>query len=207
MSFQSYASISEVAKKHNIRVQRVFFVTPMPPPVSDYFRSELEFSMTSMPFDGSEASVSEMLIFPLLREGWKPHRQVLTLWSHMPLEYDDDLTGIPDYFFARTSRFGPFLPAQPYLMVVEAKKDDFERAWGQCLAAMLAAQKINTSPDHTIYGVATNGRSWECGRLQGDLFEQDPRAWGVEDIDSLLGTLNYLMVQCCNQIDRLTPAA
>jgi hypothetical protein len=207
MSFQSYGSVADVAKKHGLRVQRSIFVEPLPLPVSSYFRSELQFSLMSVPFNGSEASASEVLIYPLLRETWKPYHETLTLWGHMPLEYDADLSGVPDYYLARVSRLGPFLPDQPYLMVVEAKKDDFERGWGQCLAAMVAAQKLNVVPGQTAYGVATNGRAWECGRLRGDLYEQDPGTWAVGNVDALLAALHYLVVQCRDQVNLLTPAA
>ena len=107
----------------------------------------------------------EALIYPLLRETWKSYRETLTLWSHQPLSYDEELSGAPDYMLPRRSPLGPLIPDQPYLLVVEAKKDDFTRGWGQCLAAMLAAQKVNNLKEQTEYGITTNGRVWECGRL------------------------------------------
>jgi hypothetical protein len=51
--------------------------------------------------------------------------------------------------------------------MVEAKKDDFEGGWGQCLAAMLAAQMINGDDQLILQGSVSNGDVWQFGRLQG----------------------------------------
>src|SRR5207249_6154452 len=131
-------------------------------------------------------AVCENLIYPILREVWKSsYLDDLQIWSHLPLYYDEDLSGTPDYIVARQSPLGHVVMEEPYLLVVEAKKDDFERGWGQCLAALLAAQRINKTPRQTLYGIATNGRSWEFGNLQDQQFTQDLRAYGLADLDQL----------------------
>jgi hypothetical protein len=207
MPFTSYASVIEVAQAYHIRYRRAAFVTPIPAPLGDYFRSELALTLSEVPFDGSEYAACETLIYPLLREVWKSYRETLTLWSHQPLYYDEDLSGAPDYMVARRSPLGPLIPDQPYLLVVEAKKDDFTRGWGQCLAAMLAAQKVNNLKEQTVYGITTNGRVWECGRLGGDEFVQDPRAFSFEDVDALFAALHFLMSQCREQVVSLVTSA
>lgn len=207
MAFTSYTSVADVARKHQIRLQRQTFVTPVVFPVNAHFLNELNFTLQEVAYSRSEAAASETLIYPILREVWKPYRDKLTLWSHEPLEYDEDLSGVPDYVVAQRSPLGAFVPDQPFLLIVEAKRDDFERGWGQCLAAMVAAQRLNVVPEQTVYGVATNGRAWECGRLRGDLYEQDPGAWVVGNVDALLAALHYLIVQCRDQVNLLTPAA
>src|SRR2546426_616143 len=81
------------------------------------------------------------------------------------------------------------------LPVVEAKKDDFTRGWGQCLAAMLAAQKLNDLPEQTICGITTNGQVWQFGQLHADVFTQDPRSFTLEDVDSLGAALHFVFAQ------------
>jgi hypothetical protein len=75
------------------------------------------------------------LIYPILREAWIPFAQELQLWCHTALNYDEELSGVPDYFVARQSPLGTVLMEKPLLMVMEAKKDDVDWGWGQCLAA------------------------------------------------------------------------
>ena len=54
-----------------------------------------------------------------------------------------------------------------------------------CLAAMLAAQKLNDLPEQTIYEMPTNGQVWQFGQLHADMFTQDTRSFTLEDVDSL----------------------
>jgi hypothetical protein len=61
---------------------------------------------------------------------------------------------------------------KPYLIVVEAKQDNFTKGWGQCLAAMVAAQKINGEPATPVFGIVTNGTTWQLGRLQDNQFQE-----------------------------------
>ncbi len=192
--------MADVARPFRIHFRRAAFVTPRAATLSDYFRAELDFTLHEVPFDGSEAAACETLIYPFLREVWRAYLESLTLWSHQPLAYDHDLSGVPNYLVARRSPLGPLIVDQPYLLVVEAKKDDFTRGWGQCLAAMFAAQKLNDLPEQTIYGITTNGQVWQFGQLHTDVFTQDPRSFTLEDVDRLGAALHFVFTQCRDQV-------
>lgn len=57
-----------------------------------------------------------------------------------------------------------FIEGAPFVLV-EAKQDNFDAAWGQCLAEMIAAQRLNNLPDLVIYGITCNGdRGWRHRR-------------------------------------------
>jgi len=203
MPFANYQSVADVARPFRIHFRRENFVLPLPAPLSDYFRAELDFTLREVPFDGSASAACETLIYPFLREVWRAYLEALTLWSHQPIAYDADLSGVPDYLVARRSPLGPLIFDQPYLLVVEAKKDDFTRGWGQCLAAMLAAQKLNDLPEQTICGITTNGQVWQFGQLHADVFTQDPRSFTLEDVDSLGAALHFVFAQCRDQVTRV----
>jgi len=207
LPFTSYASVADVSRRHSIRWRREPFVETADLALSDHFRSELAFTLSDVPFDISEAAARETLIYPILREIWKPFSKVLTLWNNQPLSYDEDLNGVPDFLVSRRSPLGTNVPDQPYLLVVEAKKDDFPRGWGQCLAAMLAAQKLGKQPDETLYGVSTNGLAWQFGLLRGDVFTQDPRPFTLKDLDELAGAIHFVMLQCRDQAARAAVTA
>jgi hypothetical protein len=202
MPFTSYATVADVARTYQIHFRRAAFVTPIAGPLSEAFRSELAFTLGEVPFDVSEYAACETLIYPLLREVWKPYRDALTLWSHQPIAFDEDLCGVPDYLVARRSPLGPLVLDLPYLLVVEAKQDDFPRGWAQCLAALLAAQKLNKLPDQTLYGIATNGRVWEFAQLRADVFTQDVRPFSLQDVDTLAAALHFILAQCRDQATR-----
>lgn len=187
MAFNAYTSVDAVVKKHKmVFVQGpVAPADPTAPPFGDYFKDELAFNLRKLPIGRSEVGAGEVLLFPILREVWKPYSDDLALFTHEELAFDADLCGVPDYFVCKVSEYGQTIPDIPYLLVAEAKLDDFERAWGQCSAAMLAAQKLNQAPDVPIYGIATNGTAWQVGTLLGRELTVDPRTEAISDLAAL----------------------
>ena len=147
MPFTSYATIGDVAHAHNIQCRRATFVKQASAPFSDYFRSEIALTLSAVPYDSTESAACETLIYPLLREAWKPYRDILTIWSRPPITLDADLCGTPDFLVARRSPLGPMIFDMPYFLVVEAKRDDFVRGWGQRLS--VAIRPIGKRRVHT----------------------------------------------------------
>lgn len=209
MAFSNYTSIDDVISKHRVRWVAGPVVTPAAdaPPFGDYFREELAFNLREFPTGRSEVGAGELVLFPILREVWKSYRPDLLLFTHEPLEYDADLTGVPDYFVCKRSEFGPFYPTTPYLLVVEAKLADFGKAWGQCLAAMLAARRLNGTPDQPVYGIATNGDTWQFGVLVGNELTRDTQSVSLHNLDSVGQMLHAVFRACRDLALAHTPAA
>ena len=137
----------------------------------------------------------------MLKEVWKHFTTTLMLLGHQPLAFDEMLSGVPDYFVARRSPLGKVVRGTPYVcLIVEAKKDNFDEGWGQCLAAMVAAQKLNQDTDQTIYGIVSNGRVWEFGQLLASRFTHEPRLFTIQDLDELHGAVNFIFWQCQQQL-------
>lgn len=198
MAFTDYKCVDDVVKKYKLHLVQASVVklAADAPLFSDYFLNELQFSLQRLPIGRSEIGAGEIVLFPILREVWKPYADQLSLFTHEPVEYDDDLKGTPDYFVCRRSEYGQTIPEIPLLLVVEAKLDDFEKAWGQCLAAMLAAQKLNRTPDLPIYGLTTNSKSWEFGMLLGAEFTCDPNPISLHNLDTLRQALHAIFRDC-----------
>lgn len=206
MAFRDYRSVDDVIRRHHVRTVRRRVVEPAAdaPPFSDYFRGEFDLSLQFLSPGRSEIGSGEIILFPILREVWKTYREDLSLFSHEELRADDDLCGFPDYFVCPVSEYGR-IPTPPYLLVVEAKLDDFERAWGQCLAAMLAAQKQAEIPND-VYGLTSNGKVWEFGVLRGREFAHDPLPLGVADLQGL-GRSLHAVFRACQDAAKRTPVA
>jgi hypothetical protein len=201
MAFGSYTSVDAVVKKYKLRLLNERVVTPAPdaPRFSEAFRAELDFTYRELPVGRSEIGSGELILFPILKEVWRVYVPHLSLFTHEPLDYDDDLTGTPDYYVCKRSEYGATIPEVPYLLVVEAKLDDFEKAWGQCLAAMLASQKLNHAPDRPVYGMTTNGKAWEIGVLLGSDFTREPWAYSTVNLD-LLGQALHAVFRACRDM-------
>lgn len=112
---------------------------------------------------------------------------------------------MPDYVIAKRSPLGRVVFEKPYCVVVEAKQDDFEGRWSQCLAEMIAVQKINQIPEQVVYGMVSNGKLWEFARLHELTFIRSPRTYLLSDLKPLFGALHYIFEQCKTFVE--SPAA
>lgn len=175
MAFSDFVNIAEVQTAYQIQhhISQDFL---QPQPFSPSENYQLLFgSLSSIIYvQGSEAIRSHAVIFPMLLEVYRAHADNLAFWSEERLAVPDDpkLSGNPDFMVSSRSPLGIAVIDKPYLIIVEAKQDNFTKGWGQCLAAMVAAQKINADPALPIFGIVTNGATWQVGRLQGDLFQE-----------------------------------
>ena len=80
--------------------------------------------------------------------------------------FRSDLSGTPDYIIAAKSPLGKTELETPLVVVAEAKKNDFEQGWGQCLAELVAAQRLNRDPLFPVYGIVTEQAASGCASLQ-----------------------------------------
>ena len=207
MPFNTYKKISQVVSEFQIVYEEANFVAEKQTPVDERFQSELNLVLQEGAVDTSEYAACEKFIYPVLKEVWKPYREHLLLWSHPALTYDQTLSGVPDYVIAKRSPLGRVVFEKPYCIVVEAKQDDFEGGWSQCLAEMIAAQKINELPEQKVFGIVSNGKLWEFAYLQGRTFTKSPETYVLSDLARLLGALHYVFEQCQELVNSLACVA
>ncbi|MBW4600188.1 MAG: hypothetical protein KME29_11425 [Calothrix sp. FI2-JRJ7] len=200
MAFSNYKSISAVIKKFQIKYIQANFMQEIDFPVKDSFKEELDLLFADGVVDNSEDAICENLIYPVLKEVWKPYRQKLTLWSHETLSYDEDLSGVPDYTVTKRNPLSTIVFDKPYFLTVEAKQDKFEEGWGQCLAEMIAVQRINSNFDSDVFGIVSNGKIWQFGKLNSDLFTRNKDLYVIQDLNKLFAAVNYIFQQCDSQI-------
>ena len=153
---------------------------------------DLEFDMKEIPFEASEATIREVIIFPILKEAWKPFNQYLTLWGHKAINADDELAGIPDYIIAKRSERGMIVFESPYIAVVEAKMDDFTGGWAQCALEMIAIQKLNNKAELPVFGIVTNGETWQFARLENGLFTEFTETFILRNLNELFSVLTTI---------------
>src|SRR4028118_1279123 len=206
MPFTAYKTVSSVLKEFQITYTESNFIVETEFHVSDYFREDLEFRSREGVVDNSEFAICENLIYPLLKEVWKCYRSKFLLWSHESLTYDENLSGFPEYILAKRSPLGKVVFDKPYLLLVEAKQDKFEEGWGQCLAEMIAAQRLNEDPQMTVFGIVSNGDRWQFGKLEADTFTRNITLYSIQELDKLFAAVNYIFRQCELQLDEKVAA-
>jgi len=198
MALRTYKSIDAIAKERQITVLIESFIQPMPMTIDERFQQELAYVLQHIDVKMSEAAISEFLIAPILKEIWKHYDDALLIWSHVALSVDEEFEGYPDFLFTKRTPLG-LVRDKPYVLVVEAKRDDFEAGWEQCLAAMLAAQTINENDQIILHGSVSNGMVWEFGKLQARQFVRDPRSFTITDLANLFAALRYVFERAKEQ--------
>ena len=193
MAFSDYKNISQTQREYGIayREERFLFAAPVAAPQS--FLDDLEFNRANIDIFMSEASRTELVISPLLREAYKRFYERYAFWIQKPLHYSEKLSGIPDYLIATKSALGKTVLETLLVVVVEAKKNDFEQGWGQCLAELIAAQKLNDDTGRPVYGIVTDGELWKFGKLVGTEFVLETTGYTLTDLPELFGTLLHIL--------------
>lgn len=192
MSFNQYNNIAQVLNDFPLNYIEENFMQEKLLTLDSYFVNRFELLLKEGVVFNSESAICEGVIFPILIEIWQKYRDNLLIWSHQPLNYDEKLSGTPDYIVAKRSSRGKVIFESPYLILVEAKKDNFEEGWGQCLAELVAAQKLNNQLSQTLYGIVSNGKIWEFGKLEEDNFVKNIQEYSISNLERLLGALNYI---------------
>jgi hypothetical protein len=192
MAFSDYKNIEQVQIEFDISYHEEHFIQSQDVKPSKIFLKELAFNQTYLPIYSSEGARSEAIIFPILKEVYKPYSQAYELWIQRPFSYDQKLSGTPDYLVSTRSSLGKTVLTLPVLIIVEAKRNDFEQGWGQCLAEMVAAQKLNNTTEFAVYGIVTDGKRWEIGKLLRNQFIQNIPDYTIGHISQLFGALKTI---------------
>ena len=203
MAFTDFKTISEVQKKYSIKYQQENFVVINAYQATQVLLDELKFAETYIDVRVSEMAIRENLIFPILREIYRKYAETFSLWSHQYIKYDDVLLGTPDYFLSKRSELGKTVLEPPFLLFAEAKKNDFDAGWGQCLAEMYSAQKMNELEYGkllTIFGIVTDGQTWQFGKLTENIYIYNTKIFTLDDLNELLGGLDFVHQEMFNQI-------
>ena len=192
MAFSDFKTIPEVQEKFRITYTEddLFGVEESALLPSEQFLQEFEFCRRHIDVFASEAARCEVIIFPILKEVYKPYAGDYALWIKKTITYDEVLSGAPDYFISTRSDLGMLIVGTPLIILVEAKRNDFEQGWGQCLAELVAAQKINDDTELPVYGIVTDGTFWQFGQLVGDVFTRNRTNFSLDNLPFLFGAVD-----------------
>ncbi|MBI1761828.1 MAG: hypothetical protein HYR56_10370 [Acidobacteria bacterium] len=202
MAFSDYKNVAQVQKEYGVTFREENFIVAqdLEPPAS--FQAEFEFNRENIDVYTSEASRTDLVITPILREVYKHYHERYSFWIQKSIAYNDKLSGTPDYIIATRSALGKTVLEWLLVMVVKAKKNDFEQGWGQCLAELVAAQKLNNAAARSVYGIVTDGELWKFGKLTGVTFTSNIDGYTVGDLASLFGALNFIFQAVSRNGDR-----
>jgi hypothetical protein len=180
-------------------------ITPKSP--SEWLLQAME-NATYM-YDRSEMARRELYIAPILIEVIKSVHRRAVLYSQIEFEVDASLqlTGTVDYVITTA----PMLLEieRPVIGIAEAKVDNLQSGYGQCIAEMVAS-RIHNERVHglflpQIYGVVTDGLQWQFMELIGQTVRLDARIYSISDLDRILGILVWMIETQLKHIEEATP--
>ncbi|MBV7332424.1 hypothetical protein KFU94_30195 [Chloroflexi bacterium TSY] len=192
MAFSDFTNIAEVQQAYQIQHAIIKnLVQPHAFTPSESYTQLFGSLPTMIYIQGSEAIHSHAAIFPMLLEAYRSHAEKLAFWSGewLAVPGEPKLSGNPGFMVSPRSPLGIAVIDKPYMIIVEAKQDNFTNGWGQCLAAMVAAQKINGDQEIPIFGIVTNGTTWQMGRLQGNKFQEHEESLSRSVVFDYLNTI------------------
>ena len=201
MAYSDFKSVEQVIQTYPLRIHPERFIPDLQLELPSWFIENLDFLLDRQAIQESETFLRESFIFPFLQQAWKRHG-TLKLWSQCALNVDNELYGEPDYFVsAWVDGVTDKLVDRPLLTVVEAKKQDFEGGWAQCLAELIACQKLNAGETVTVYGIVSTGIIWEFGKLETNIFAKHPLAYSITDPAKVFGILDFIFTACEKQLN------
>jgi hypothetical protein len=201
MAFTQFKNLGSVLQKYDLTSHKENFIVPKTPQIAPArLVEDIDFALKYVDYDSSEAAICESLLYPVLLQVWKGFLDTLFLYSHRSWNVDEELSGIPDYLVTAISKYGSPVIGTPVLVAIEAKKDNFEEGWGQCAAAMLAAQQKNENKALTIFGIVTNGEQWEFARLENSTLTRNSIAFTIFDLHPLYTAVDFVFKRCCEQV-------
>jgi hypothetical protein len=201
MAFTQFKSLGSVLITYDIAYTDKDFIVTESVEMPTRLKEDIDFALKNTDYSLSEAAICENLIYPVLKETWKSFLSDFLLWSHPTWYVDETLSGIPDYLFTQPTKFGKAVIGAPVLIAVEAQKDNFQEGWGQCAAAMIAAQKLNNKDNITIYGIVSNGEIWEFAFISNKTITKNIIGFSIFELAKLYEALYFVLKQSKEQFN------
>lgn len=193
MPFSNYQNIRQVQADYQINYQETEFVTESWTDISIIFDADFDFYENCCNLDQSDVARRELMILPVLKELYQNCSGVRGhpgFWVQHKLEVDEKLSGTVDYMLAARSEPDETVLGFPILvLIIQAKKNDFEQAWGYCLAALIAADRLNHH-SRPVYSIVTDGNLWEFGRLYNQVFTKNSTGYTITNLNKFSCMLN-----------------
>jgi hypothetical protein len=169
-------------------------VAPVPPdpPLRQWLPVSVPLGTTL----STEKARSGWMVAPVLADFWSRYRGRIGLYSGVTFNADPaaGLTGYCDYLVTRSPQ-QMAVAAPPVLVAFEAKNESIVGGLGQCVAAMVGAQRFNargTARTDPVWGCVTTGSAWRFLRLTGSTVTLGLREYTIAEVDTLLGILIHI---------------
>jgi hypothetical protein len=199
MPYSNFDTLEQVVREFSLifrERQRIFADVEEIQP-SQLLREILEFNIPLAVAIASEKARSELIVAPILLEVKRRHPDTVSLFSGRELNVDPNrgLSGYVDFLISK-SPIQVFVDT-PVIAVVEAKRDNLQSGYGQCVATMVAAQLKNQQEGKAIekmLSVVTTGSLWQFFVLSNSELILDLVEYSVSEISRILGIFECFVI-------------
>ena len=198
MAYSNF-KLDELVKIFNLTIQENSELFDTIPEVegSEYLMTTLQETVDLAVAINTEKARSEMIVVPVLLELRRQLKHQISLFSGVDftVDFSQGLNGICDFIISKNPE--QLFIRQPIVTIVEAKNENLNSGFGQCIAEMIAAQIFNQQEGNelpAIYGVVTTGTIWRFLKLVGKTVEIDLSEYYIKDINKILGILYHAII-------------
>ncbi|OAD23806.1 hypothetical protein THIOM_000351 [Candidatus Thiomargarita nelsonii] len=191
MAYENF-SIEQIESDFSIKIQDVhnLFGSVEPIEPSERLLSLLEEFVPLGSAIGTEKARSEFIIAPILAEVKKLTGNKVSLFSGNKFDVDKEkgLNGFCDFMFSFSS--SQLTLSAPVIAIVEAKNENINSGFGQCMAEMVAAQIYNRKKKtivDSVYGCVTTGSVWRFLTLSNNTIYLDSIEYYLDQLSKILG--------------------
>ncbi|MBX7241583.1 MAG: hypothetical protein K1X92_07530 [Bacteroidia bacterium] len=155
---------------------------------------DIGFILQEVAYDTTLYSICENLVYPVLKESWKPFSNNLSFWGHIKLNIlEDENDKSANYLFSKRSELGKIGMEVPFLVLAEVSLENPKSRMGVVLEKMHKIQQLNEGLNYTIYGIITNGETWEFAKLEKNIFTQYVQRLDIGDSEKLYAGITTLL--------------
>lgn len=198
MPYSQFTTIRKAKEAFNLTTVEGDRFLPVVDPIapSEVLAGTLKETLPIVATSGSEKARSEGIIYPVLLEVRRILDRKISLFSgeDFTIEEAIGLNGICDFLLTRSTEVLEI--EAPTVVIVEAKKTDLKTGFGQCIAAMVGAQRFNQAKEKaipTIYGSVSNGIQWQFLKLEQQTVTIDLTVYPLPPVDQILSFFVWMM--------------
>jgi|SaaInl8_200m_RNA_FD_contig_71_125001_length_1366_multi_4_in_0_out_0_2 hypothetical protein len=197
MAYTDFTTLAQVEQELGVTIKQAskLYIDIAPIEVSSWFRETMELSYDLALNINTEEARQSLIVNHVLIELKTNLPISLFLKKSFPVDASKGLTGYPD---GLVSNYPDELEIKaPVLVVVEAKNNDINSGFPQCLAEMVAADIFNHKAGivrERIYGVVTDAVSWRFVKLQENVATIDRHTYPFNGGNQIIAILQTFIL-------------
>ncbi len=197
MAYTDFKTLTQVEKELgvNIKQDSKLYVDIKPAELSSWFVETMDLAYDLAININTEAARQSLIVDNVLIEMKKTLPISLFIKKHFNVDASKGLTGNPDGLVCKG--LDDLEIRAPVIVLVEAKNNDINPGFPQCIAEMVAAALFNEKAgivQNTVYGVVTDGVSWRFVNLQNNIATIDKHTYPFNDGRSIIAILKYFIL-------------